>query len=134
LEGVEAAESAAVAQKESVQQNEKIDQATEAKDSRKAIRKEKAEKRNLIRSRLRPFEERVSYLESMISELESKEKEIGLLLSDPSVYHDKGKSVSLLDEYRHVKGELDEAIVKWEESHNELETIKSELGLLADEI
>jgi ATP-binding cassette subfamily F protein 3 len=134
LAGTEATESIPVPQKESMRQNEKINQATETKDTRKAVRKEKAEKRNLMRSRLRPFEEKVSYLENRISELEAREKEIGLLLSDPSVYHDKSKSVSLLDEYRHVKEELEDAILKWEECHNELETIKAEFGLPADEI
>jgi ATP-binding cassette subfamily F protein 3 len=134
LAGNEATESIPVPQKESMRQNEKINQATETKDTRKAVRKEKAEKRNLMRSRLRPFEEKVSYLENRISELEAREKEIGLLLSDPSVYHDKSKSVSLLDEYRHVKEELEDAILKWEECHNELETIKAEFGLPADEI
>jgi len=116
-----------------VQQNEETNQAQEIKDSKKTLRKEKAEKRNFIRSRLRPFEEKVSYLENRISELETKEKEIGILLSDPSVYHDKGKSVPLLDEYRHVKEELGDAIQEWEERHIELDNIKSELGLIADE-
>lgn len=134
LEGMEADGSAPVPQKVSVQQKERVTEMPEAKDTRKSIRKEKAEKRNLIRSRLRPFEEKVSFLENRISELETKEKEIGLLLSDPSVYHDKGKSVSLLDEYRHVKDELEDSILKWEECHNELEYVKSELGLSADEI
>jgi len=134
LEGIAAGKSAPVPQKESVRQNEKMEQAAETKDNRKSIRKEKAEKRNLIRSRLRPFEEKVTSLENRISELETREKELGLLLSDPSVYHDKGRGVALLDEYRHVKDELEDAILKWEGCHNELESIKSELGLLADEI
>ncbi len=134
LVGIAAGGGAPLPQKENARQNEKIDQAAETKDNRKAIRREKAEKRNLIRSRLRPFEEKVSSFENRISELEAREKEIGLLLSDPSVYHDKDRSIPLLDEYRHVKDELEDAILKWEGCHNELESIRSELGLLADEI
>jgi ATP-binding cassette, subfamily F, member 3 len=134
LEGLQSDESAPVQHRDILQQNENVNQAPESKDKKKAIRKEKAEKRNLIRSRLRPFEEKVSYLENRISELETKEKEIGLMLSDSSIYHDKGKSVSLLNEYRHVKDELDDAILQWEECHNDLESIRSELGLVADEI
>lgn len=123
-----------VAQKETIKRIEKAGQVSEIKDSKKSIRKEKAEKRNLIRSRLRPFEEKVSYLENRISELETREKDIGIMLSDPLIYHDKDKSVPLLDEYRHVKDELEESIMKWEDSHNELETIRLELGLSAEEI
>jgi ATP-binding cassette, subfamily F, member 3 len=134
LAGMEAAISESVSQKESKKKNEEISQDPEIKDNRKVARKEKAEKRNFVRSKLKPFEDKVSYLENRISELETREKEIGILLSDPSIYHDKGKSVPLLDEYRHVKDELEESILKWEESHNELETIKSELGLITDEI
>jgi len=134
LAGTETTESKPVLQKEGARQNEKTGQAQEIKDNKKALRREKAEKRNLIRSRLRPFEEKVSFLENRISELEAREREIGILLSDPSVYHDKGKSVSLLDEYRHVKDELGDAIQKWEEGHIALDTMKSELGLIADEI
>lgn len=132
LAGTEAIEHELFPQMESLGQNEKINQTADTKDNKKAIRKERAEKRNLIRSRLKPFEEKVSYLENRISELEAREKEVSLLLSDPSVYHDKSKSVPLLDEYRHVKEELEDAILKWEECHTELETIKEELKLPAD--
>jgi len=134
LERTEAIEAESVTQKAKIQQNENINQALEVKDNKKALRKEKAEKRNFIRSRLKPFEEKVSYLEDRISELEAREKEIGALLSDPSVYHEKSKSVPLLDEYRRIKDELEDTIKKWEEGHSELDTIKSELGLAADEV
>jgi ATP-binding cassette, subfamily F, member 3 len=127
-------EVAAIPKRDGGVQNGKISQASDIKDNKKAMRREKAEKRNLARSKMKPYEDQVSFLENRISELEKKEKEIGVLLSDPSVYHDKSKSVSLLDEYRHVKDELEKSIIKWEKSHNELETIKSELGLDIDEI
>jgi len=134
LAGMEGNESSSVSQKDSGRQDEKGNQASDLKDNKKAIRKEKAEKRNLVRSKLKPFEDKVLFLENRISELETREKEIGLLLSDPSIYHDKSKSVSLLEEYRHVKEDLEETITKWEECHNELEAIKSELDLTSDEI
>jgi len=134
LAGMEADQGVPVTQEETGKRIENAGQISEAKDNKKAIRKEKAEKRNFIRSRLRPFEEKVSYLENRISELETREKEIGVMLSDPLVYHDKSRSVSLLDEYRHVKEELEENIIKWEDSHNKLETIRLELGLSTEEI
>jgi ATP-binding cassette subfamily F protein 3 len=134
LAGTQENEVAATPKRDSGVQNGKNSQVSDIKDNRKAMRREKAEKRNLIRSKMKPYEDQVSFLENKISELEKREKEIGVLLSDPSVYHDKSKSVSLLDEYRHVKDELEKSIIKWEKSHNELEIIKSELGLDVDEI
>ena len=133
LAAMETDNSEPVAQRDNGRQNDGDNQTSDSKDNKKAIRKEKAEKRNLIRSKLRPFEDKVSFLEDRISVLEIREKEIGVLLSDPLVYHDKSKSVSLLEEYRHVKDELEKTILQWEECHNELETIRSELGLSADE-
>jgi ATP-binding cassette, subfamily F, member 3 len=112
---------------------EKYVETVETKDTKKGIRKEKAEKRTFIRSKLKPFEDKVAHLEGRISDLEKREKEIGLLLSDPAIYHDKTKSVSLLDEYRHIKDELEESIMQWEESQNDLETTRSELGIDAEE-
>jgi ATP-binding cassette, subfamily F, member 3 len=112
---------------------EKDVQTADTKDTKKSMRKEKAEKRNIIRSKLKPFEDKVAFLEGRIADLEKRENELGLLLSDPDVYHDKTKSVSLLDEYRHVKDELEESIVEWEECQNKLETTKSELGIGAEE-
>jgi ATP-binding cassette, subfamily F, member 3 len=133
LAGVEEGRDLPVPQRDGGKEKEKAPAAPEIKDNKKALRKEKAEKRNLVRSRMRPFEERVAYLENRISELEEREKEIGLLLSDPSIYHDKGKSVPLLEEYRRVKEELEETMMKWEDGHNELETIRAELGLDEEE-
>jgi ATP-binding cassette, subfamily F, member 3 len=122
-----------VSRNDAGRQEDKTVQALENKDTKKAIRREKAEKRTFVRSKLKPFEDEVSFLEGRISELEKREKEIGLLLSDPAIYHDKTRSVSLLDEYRHVKDELEKSILKWEECQNKLETAKSELGISAEE-
>ena len=129
LAGTESEAGVSVSQKDARRQEDRTVQLSENKDTKKALRKEKAEKRNLVRSKLKPFEDQVSSLEDRISELEKREKEIGLTLSDPAIYHDKTKSVSLLDEYRHVKDELEENVMRWEESQNKLETAKSELGL-----
>jgi ATP-binding cassette, subfamily F, member 3 len=134
LAGTESEAGASVSRKDAGRQEDGTVQLSENKDTKKALRKEKAEKRNLVRSKLKPFEDQVSSLEIRISELEKREKEIGLILSDPAIYHDKTRSVSLLDEYRHVKDELEENVMRWEESQNELETAKSELGLDEEEL
>jgi ATP-binding cassette, subfamily F, member 3 len=132
LEGVRMEQEAVLINSPGMKEDKDV-QAADTKDTKKNMRKEKAEKRNIIRSKLKPFEDKVAFLEGRISDLEKKESELGLLLSDPAVYHDKTKSVSLLDEYRHVKDELEENIMKWEECQNKLDTTKSELGIGAEE-
>jgi ATP-binding cassette subfamily F protein 3 len=97
------------------------------KDHKKALRKEKAQKRSLIQASLQPIRDRLSYLENRISTLEIREKEISKILSDPDIYKDNTKSVPLLTEYRHLKEELEESMLEWEEKQDELEKIQNEL-------
>ena len=95
-----------------------------SKDSKKSIRKKKAEKRNRINSALRPVRERISRLEDRIAQLERREKEISHLLSDPGLFKDSGKSLPLLNEYSRLKKELEESIHQWEQDQGKLEDLK----------
>jgi ATP-binding cassette subfamily F protein 3 len=97
--------------------------------SKKEIRKEKAAKRTLINSRLKPVKERLLKQEERISYLEKKEKEIGTALADPGIFKDKEKSLPLLDEYGRIKKELDGLLISWEETQNEMESLSMELEI-----
>jgi ATP-binding cassette subfamily F protein 3 len=98
-----------------------------SKESRKTLRKEKAQKRTLIQSKLKPIQDRLSQLEDQIAALEKREKEISEILSDPDIFKDNAKSGPLLKEYRQTKDELEACLFKWEENQRRLEGIQKEL-------
>ncbi len=99
------------------------------KDSKKEIRKKKAENRNIISATLKPVLDRLSNLENRISDLEEREREISGLLADPELFKGKDKSIPLLNEYRGLREEIEKALLEWEEDQNRLKEIKEELGL-----
>ena len=99
------------------------------RDSKKEIRKKKAENRNLISSTLKPVLDKLSLLENRISDLERREKEISGLLSDPDLFKDKDRSIPLLNEYGRLREEMEKAMLEWEKDQGMLEEMKEELGL-----
>ena len=58
----------------------------------------------------------------MITELETRQKEVEALLADPKVFENSETSVPLLSEYKDVRQKLDGQMEKWENCHEELET------------
>jgi ATP-binding cassette subfamily F protein 3 len=70
---------------------------------RKKEKREKAEKRQLIYNTLKP------------------------LLTD--IFSDKNRGVPLLSEYKALREEQDELLLKWEQSQDKLETTRKELGV-----
>ncbi len=96
---------------------------------KKLKRKEKAEKRHLINSTLKPIKEKLAHLEEKIAYLEEREKEISGILVDPEIFKDKDKSLPLLDEYGHIKKDLEVLLLRWEKEQNQLELKVEELGI-----
>ncbi|HUU41507.1 MAG TPA: ATP-binding cassette domain-containing protein, partial [Desulfatiglandales bacterium] len=100
------------------------------KKNRKVQKREEAERRNLINSALNPIQEKLTFLEEKITNLEKRQKEVETLLSDPEVFADKNRSLSLMDEYQDVREKLKELLGRWEFQQNQLETAKKDLGVL----
>jgi ATP-binding cassette subfamily F protein 3 len=96
---------------------------------RKKEKREKAEKRQLIYDTLKPILAEVEWLEERIAELEARQKELEKLLADPDIYSDKNRGVPLLSEYKALREEQDELLLKWEQSHDKLEAARRELGV-----
>jgi ATP-binding cassette subfamily F protein 3 len=92
--------------------------------SRKAKRREKAEKRHAISAALSPVEEALNRLEGRIDDLEKKKEELEKSLSDPNLFKDENRSVPLLNEYDGVRKKLDELMRRWEYKQKELESLK----------
>ncbi|MBW1674450.1 MAG: ABC-F family ATP-binding cassette domain-containing protein [Deltaproteobacteria bacterium] len=97
--------------------------------SRKAQKKEAAEKRLLIRETLKPIQEKLLALEERISDLEKRQKELETILSDPGIFSDTNKSPSFLNEYSEVREKVKELIARWEFAQDQLESAKRELGI-----
>ena len=97
--------------------------------NRKAQKREQAEKRRLIHDTLQPILTELEDLEQRIAGLESTQKEIEKMLADPEIFRDKDRSVPLLNEYSHVRKELDQLLSDWEKCQGELESTKKGLGV-----
>ncbi len=95
---------------------------------RKKEKREKAEKRQLIYNTLKPLLAEVERLEGRIAELEVRQKELEKLLADPDIFSDKNRGVPLLSEYKALREEQDELLLKWEQSQDKLEITRKELG------
>ncbi len=103
-----------------------------AGESKKEIRRKKAERRKEISAALKPIEKKLLALEGNISGLESREKEISDQLADPELFKDSSKSVPLLNEYKKVKQSLDDSYSEWEELQVKMEELKEELSMDED--
>jgi ATP-binding cassette subfamily F protein 3 len=98
-------------------------------DSRKAKRKEKAERRTLVSATLKPIREKLRQIEDRIHGIEERMREVEGLLSDPETFKDKDKCVPLLNEYTGLKKKLDELMGRWEYNQEQLESARQELGV-----
>ncbi len=98
-------------------------------DSRKAKRREKAERRFLVSATLKPIQEKLQQLEERIHGIEQRMKELEGLLSDPETFKDKERCVPLLNEYTELKNKLDELMGRWEYNQEQLESARQELGV-----
>ncbi len=51
------------------------------------------------------------------------------MLADPDFFSDSHRSVPLLSEYKALRQEQDELLLKWEQSQDKLEETRRELGV-----
>jgi ATP-binding cassette subfamily F protein 3 len=102
---------------------------TPSRQKRRALRREKAEKRTLIAAALKPIQTKLRQLEERIDEMENRKTELEQLLADPDLFKDRSKSVPLLNEYGELRKKLDELMGRWEYQQEQLEAAKRELGI-----
>ena len=107
---------------------DQVQESSRKSGQRKVIRREKAERRRLISSVLKPVQNKLSQLEERIGTLEKREKELEKILADPATFSDKKKSIPLLNEYSEVKAKLEDLMLRWEYNQDRLESEKKELG------
>jgi len=100
---------------------------------RKTIRKEKAEKRQIVSAALKPIQDKLRDLEQRIDSLEKRKVELETILADPDIFKEKNKGVPLLNEYGEVRKKLEELMGTWEYQQEELESTKKEMGVSSDQ-
>jgi len=104
-----------------------VDSGTGAQ-KRKMIRKEKAQRRHLVTSALKPIQDRLKELEERIDGLERRKTELEKILVDPEVFKDKNKGVPLINEYGEIRKKLEDLMARWEHHQGELESARKEMG------
>ncbi len=99
------------------------------KKSRKDNKREEAIKRQRIHDVLAPIQKELERTETIISQLENRQKEVEGLLADPEIFQDNTKSVPLLTEYKDLTNKLDIQLEKWEGCHDKMASAKARLGI-----
>lgn len=100
---------------------------------RKMIRKEKAERRNLVTAALKPIQDKLRALEEKIDRLEKRKAELEGALVDPGIFRDKQKGVPLINEYGEIRKELEGLLARWEVHQQELESARKEMGVSSEQ-
>ncbi|MEO1021046.1 MAG: ABC-F family ATP-binding cassette domain-containing protein [Bacteroidota bacterium] len=95
--------------------------------SRKEQRRQEAERRNALSSRVKPIKQNMAKLEQEIEQLEERKTEIETMMGSTEFYEDGDHVKTITREYDTLKMELTNAYSKWEEYAQRLESIEAEV-------
>ncbi len=96
---------------------------------RKADKRERAERRAMVRNTLAPLTEELAEVEARIDALETRQKEVEKLLADPELFSNTGRSVPLMKEYKEIRETQEDLLKRWEKLQLRLEETKADLGV-----
>jgi ATP-binding cassette subfamily F protein 3 len=99
---------------------------TVVKQKGKAARQEQAKIRQEKSRKLNPLKKRVEQAEAEIEKLETRKKELELLMADPHLYKDQDKFAEFSKEYNSLGRKLERSYQGWEEVQAQIETTESE--------
>jgi ATP-binding cassette subfamily F protein 3 len=99
---------------------------TVVKQKGKAARQEQAKIRQEKSRKLNPLKQRVEQAEAEIEKLETRKKELELLMADPHLYKDQDKFAEFSKEYNSLGRKLERSYQGWEEVQAQIETTESE--------
>ena len=91
---------------------------------RKAIRRVRAEARQRLSTRLRPWRKQVKEAEKIIEELEERKAELEQVMSDPELYADSQRWEETSREYAALERRLERSYQRWEEGQEQIESIE----------
>jgi ATP-binding cassette subfamily F protein 3 len=96
---------------------------------RKAEKRERAERRAVVRNTLAPLTEELARVEARIDTLETRQKDVEKLLADPELFSDTQRSVPLMKEYKEIRETQEDLLQRWEALQWRLEEAKEDLGV-----
>ncbi len=99
---------------------------TVVKQKSKAARQEQAKIRQEKSRKLNPLKKRVEQVEEEIGKLETRKKELELLMADPHLYQDQDKFAECSKEYNALERKLERLYQGWEEVQAQIETTEAE--------
>jgi ATP-binding cassette subfamily F protein 3 len=99
---------------------------TVVKQKGKAARQEQAKIRQEKSRKLNPLKQRVEQAEAEIGKLETRKKELELLMADPHLYKDQDRFAEFSKEYNSLGRKLERSYQGWEEVQAQIETTESE--------
>ena len=94
----------------------------------KKARKAQAKIREQRNSLLGPLKKDAVKYEKQVEEIETRKKELEIILADPELYDDQEAFTEKSKEYLTVESNLEKAFTLWEETLNKIEEIDSELA------
>jgi ATP-binding cassette subfamily F protein 3 len=92
----------------------------------KAARQEQAKIRQEKGLKLNPLKKEVAHTEHEIERLETRKKELELLMAEPHLYQDQDKFAEAGKEYNSLGRKLERLYQRWEEIQAQIETVESE--------
>ena len=97
--------------------------------NRKRDKRKEAEQRQRVHDILAPIRKELKQTEAVISQLETRQKEMEHLLADPKIFEDSTKSVPLLTEHKDVSSKLEIQLKRWEGCHDKMADAEASLGI-----
>ncbi len=92
---------------------------------RKAQRRERAQKRQQLSGRLKPWKRQVAEAEKQIEPLEQRQGELETVMADPDLYADQQRWSATSKEYNDVKCRLERQYEIWEQAQEKIEDIEA---------
>jgi ATP-binding cassette subfamily F protein 3 len=82
-----------------------------------------AERRNVLAKELKPLKDELKKVESAISRMEGRRKEIEALMNNPEFYRNGEDARKVSTEYKELESELELRYFRWSELTEEIEKI-----------
>ena len=94
---------------------------------RKAQRRERAQKRQQVSGKLKPWKKKAAEAEKQIEPLEQRQSELEAMMADPELYADQQKWSATSKEYNEVKRRLERQYEQWELAQEKVEEIEAQI-------
>lgn len=91
---------------------------------KKALRRERAQARQKLNQKLKPWKEKVKEAEEQIEEQEDRKAELEKLMADPDLYQDQERWSEISREYKKIERRLERNYAKWEEAQSRIEELE----------